>query len=93
MRERISNQGLNSFQIDSFILSLLETNHAWQNCSRSLDKDEQNILINLIIERLQQFTFEYMFIKLPIESKRTNLQLRSIKSNELKERCRTFVAT
>jgi tRNA-splicing endonuclease subunit Sen34 len=74
----------NNSENDSFIFSLLETNNAWQNCLRTLEEHEKNILLNIIKQRLQQFTFEYMLIKLPLESKRTNLQLRSITTEELK---------
>jgi tRNA-splicing endonuclease subunit Sen34 len=70
---------------DSFIFSLLETNNAWQNCSRSLEDHERNILLSIIKQRLKQFTFEYMLIKFPLESKRTNLQIRLITTEELKE--------
>ena len=75
----------NNSENDSFILSLLETNNAWQNCSRSLEDNERTILLNMIIERIKQFTFEHMFMKLPIESKRRNLQLHLITCEELKQ--------
>ena len=68
---------------DSFILSLLETNNAWQNCSKSLDDDEKDILLRTIKQCLKQFTLDFMFIKLSLESKRTNLQLYLIHSQEL----------
>ncbi|CAF1120111.1 unnamed protein product [Rotaria sp. Silwood1] len=75
----------NNLENDEFILSLLEKNNAWLNCSKSLDDDERIFLLNIIQQRLKQFTLEYMFIKLPIESKRTNLQIRLITSKELKQ--------
>jgi len=90
-RQSILQKNLNSSSIesnsenDSFIFSLLETNNAWQNCSRSLEDNERNILLSIIKQRLKQFTFEYMLIKLPLESKRTNLQIHSISTEELKQ--------
>lgn len=83
-RSNQPNNG-NNFEPDEFVLSLLETNNAWQNCSRSLDENERSILLNVIQQRLKQFTLEYMFMKLPIESKRTDLNLRSIHSQDLKQ--------
>lgn len=75
----------NTSDNDSFIFSLLETNNAWQNCSRSLEDNERDILLSIIKQRLKQFTFEYMLIKLSLESKRTNLNLSRISTNKLKE--------
>ncbi|CAF4672471.1 unnamed protein product, partial [Rotaria magnacalcarata] len=43
------------------------------------------MLLNIIKQRLRQFTLEYMLMKLPIESRRTNLKLSSITSEELKQ--------
>lgn len=83
-RSNQPNNG-NNFEPDEFVLSLLKTNNAWQNCSRSLDENERSILLNVIQQRLKQFTLEYMFMKLPIESKRTDLNLRSIHSHDLKQ--------
>ena len=71
--------------IDSFVSSLLETNNAWRNSSRSLEDDEQRFLLSIIKQRLKQFSKEHQLIKLPLESKRTTLSLRSITSNELKQ--------
>lgn len=71
--------------IDSFVSSLLETNNAWRNSSRSLDDDEQTILLSIIKQRLKQFTPDYQLIKLPLESHRTNISLRSITTLELKQ--------
>lgn len=71
--------------MDSFVTSLLETNNAWRNCSRSLEDDEQNFLLSIIKQRLKQFTKEHQLIKLPLESKRTNVSLQSITSIELKQ--------
>lgn len=71
--------------MDSFVASLLETNNAWRNCSRSLEDDEQNFLLSIIKQRLKQFTKEHQLIKLPLESQRTNVSLQSITSTELKQ--------
>ena len=38
---------------DPFLKSILETNNAWQNCSRSLEDHEQNVLLNIIQQRLK----------------------------------------
>jgi tRNA-splicing endonuclease subunit Sen34 len=85
LQKNLSSSIETNSENDSFIFSLLETNNAWQNCSRSLEDYERDILLNIIKQRLKQFTFEYMLIKLPLESKRKNLQLHSITSNELKK--------
>ena len=71
--------------IDLFVSSLLENNNAWRNCSRSLDDHEQIILLSIIKQRLKQFTTDYQLIKLPLESHRTNLPVRSITITELKQ--------
>ncbi|CAF0839127.1 unnamed protein product [Rotaria sordida] len=85
LQKKIQSFNENNFENDEFILSLLETNNAWQNCSKSLEENERIFLLNIIQQRLKQFTLEYMFIKLPIESKRINLQIRLITSEELKQ--------
>ena len=51
---------------------------------RSLDDHERRSLISIIKQRVTQFTFEHMFVKIPMASKRTNLQLRSITGEELR---------
>ncbi|UJR21977.1 hypothetical protein I4U23_025045 [Adineta vaga] len=75
----------NSSETDSFISSLLETNNAWQNSSRSMDEHERNILLYIIKQRLQQFTLDHMFITQPFESIRTNLSLNTITADQLKQ--------
>jgi hypothetical protein len=79
-----------NFETDPFLSSLLETNNAWKNCFRSLEDHERDILLSIIQERLKQFTLEYMLIRLPLESKRTNLQIRSITTPELKQNLKSI---
>ncbi|CAM4773497.1 unnamed protein product [Rotaria magnacalcarata] len=85
LQRNIQSANENSSETDEFTLSLLETNNAWKNCSRSLEENEHIMLLNIIKQRLRQFTLEYMLMKLPIESRRTNLKLSSITSEELKQ--------
>ena len=76
----------NELDLDNepLLRTLLESNHAWQNCRRALDDAERRSLISIIKQRVTQFTFEHMFVKIPMASKRTNLQLRSITGEELR---------
>jgi tRNA-splicing endonuclease subunit Sen34 len=74
-----------NLETNPFLSSLLETNNAWKNCFRSLEDHERDILLSIIQQRIRQFTLEYMLIKLPLESKRMNLQICSITTSELKQ--------
>ncbi|CAF1506939.1 unnamed protein product, partial [Adineta steineri] len=81
-----TNQQQTDFdQNHSFLHSLLQTNNAWINSSKSLDPNEQNLLLNVIQQRLQQFTFDYMLIQLPLQSTRTNLSFEIINHEEFKQ--------
>ncbi|CAF1489126.1 unnamed protein product [Adineta steineri] len=81
-----TNQQQTDFdQNHSFLQSLLQTNNAWINSSKSLDLNEQNLLLNIIQQRLQQFTFDFMLIQLPLQSTRTNLSFQIINHEEFKQ--------
>lgn len=85
LQKTLSKNNEINFENNSFINSLLETNNAWKNCSRTLEDNEKQILLSIIIQRLKQFTFDYMLIKLSLESQRSNINLQLITTNQLKE--------
>ncbi|CAF1511791.1 unnamed protein product [Adineta ricciae] len=81
---RHSSFGDNS-ELDPVISSLLATNNAWQNSSRSMDDHERHVLLHIIKQRLQQFTIDQMLITQPLESIRSDHFLQSITADQLKQ--------
>jgi tRNA-splicing endonuclease subunit Sen34 len=75
---------------NALLLSLLSTNNAWQNCSRTLDEHERQMLLSIIVQRLKQFTIDHMFIETPMESTRSNLQLHLLTIDEFRSHLTTI---